>query len=431
MIAASPNCRSRSSRSARLPQCLANEAEMFVDNTVLPVPPFGENTVTRRPCRPPPLACCLRPVWQAFLIEKTTLSVSCGSSRTSAMSASRASSSRLGEPPEASRITGAFVYSRIAATSLAGSVALRVACSTTWRWPPVRVEAPSRTLSLEPTSSISGCLPSASRRSGSPSQSPVTKTRTLSRPFISISFMLIVGLLPAEGAARARAEAVAEHRLDAVEVVGTVGGVGDRPELEVPGAGRRRRVVGQNPLVLLGLAVGHREQRGSRLACSAGDLGTGRGAAWGLEHLQIAQDDSAEEIVGAARVHCDRGYQVDVVVVLDRPGEELVLVAGDLERAQVPSQLTFDPGLGEGGEALSGDLLAREGLLRGDEALDLVRTRDRPRHDTPPGHLRRGDHALGVGAGGADRDVVLGDEHRHMVLAPLNMTFVIRHVEAG
>jgi hypothetical protein len=100
---------------------------MFVESTVLPVPPFGEKTVTRRPWRPPDAACWRRPAWQAFLIAKTTLSVSCGSSRTSATSASRASSSRVGDPPEASRMTGARVYSRIAATSFAGSVALRVA----------------------------------------------------------------------------------------------------------------------------------------------------------------------------------------------------------------------------------------------------------------------------------------------------------------
>src|SRR6266480_3834234 len=359
MIAASPNCRSRSSKSARLPQCLANEAEMFVDSTVLPVPPFGENTVTRRPCRPPPVACCLRPVWQAFLIEKTTLSVSCGSSRTSATSASRASSSRLGEPPEASRITGALVYSRIAATSLAGNVALRVACSTIWRFLPVRPEAPSRTLSLQPTSSISGCLPSASRRSGRPSQTPVTKTRTLSRLVCSISlFVFIEGLLPAERAERLTAEAVAEHRLDAVEVVGTVGCVCDRPELEVPAGTRRRVGVGEDPLELLGLAVGHRNQRVRRLSGAAGDLGPRRGGARGLEHLQVAQDDAAEHVVGSACADRDRGYQVDVVVVLEGPGEELVLVSRNLERAQVPSQLAFDAGLGDRGEALSRDLLA-------------------------------------------------------------------------
>src|SRR6266536_2755578 len=202
MIAASPNWRSRSSSSVRFPQCLASDAERFVDSTVLPVPPLGEKTVTRRPCRP-----------------------------------------------------------------------LRDACSTICRWPPVRVDAPSRTLSLEPTSSISGCLASASRRSGRPSQTPVTKTRTLSRLLVSISFMLIEGLLP-EGAARAAAEAVAEHRLGAVEVVGTVGCVGDGPELEVPGAARRRVAVREHPLVLLGLAVGH--------------LAAGCRPAGGLEHFQVA-----------------------------------------------------------------------------------------------------------------------------------------------
>src|SRR6266576_975841 len=346
MIAASPNWRSRSSRSARLPQCLASEAEMFVERTVLPVPPFGENTVTRRPWRPPPLACCLRPLWQAFRIAKTTLSVSCGSRMTS--------------------------------------------------------------------------------------QTPVTKTRTLSRLVCSISlFVFIEGLLPAERAERLTAEAVAEHRLDAVEVVGTVGCVCDRPELEVPAGTRRRVGVREDPLELLGLAVGHRNQRVRRLSGAAGDLGPRRGGARGLEHLQVAQDDAAEHVVGSTCADRDRGDQVDVVVVLEGPGEELVLVSRNLERAQVPSQLAFDAGLGDRGEALSRDLLARERLLRGDEAFDLVRTRDRARYDAPPRHLRRGHHAHGVGAGGADRDVVLGDEHRHVVLAPLYVALVIRHVEAG
>src|ERR671923_248984 len=105
MIAASPNWRSRSSSSARLPQCLASETPRFVAVTVLPVPPLGENTVTSRPCR-----CCgpLRrlPTWPAFRIAKTTLSVSCGRSRTSATSCSSASSSSSGEPFEASRTIG-------------------------------------------------------------------------------------------------------------------------------------------------------------------------------------------------------------------------------------------------------------------------------------------------------------------------------------
>src|SRR5436190_319064 len=73
MIAASPNWRSRSSSKARFPQCLASDAETFVDRTVLPVPPFGENTVMSRPCRPPADAACLRPAWQAFFIADVML----------------------------------------------------------------------------------------------------------------------------------------------------------------------------------------------------------------------------------------------------------------------------------------------------------------------------------------------------------------------
>src|ERR671919_499356 len=52
MIAASPNWRSRSSSSVRLPCCFASDAARFVAVTVLPVPPLGENTVITRPLRP-------------------------------------------------------------------------------------------------------------------------------------------------------------------------------------------------------------------------------------------------------------------------------------------------------------------------------------------------------------------------------------------
>ena len=56
-------------------------------------------------------------------IAKTTFSVSCGSRRTSATSASSACSRSVDASPEASRITGAGVCSRIAASSSCGSVA--------------------------------------------------------------------------------------------------------------------------------------------------------------------------------------------------------------------------------------------------------------------------------------------------------------------
>src|SRR5262249_37399899 len=406
MIAASPNWRSRSSRSARLPQCFASDAERFVESTVLPVPPFGEKTVTRRPWRPPPFACCLRPAWQAFLIAKTTLSVSWGSSMTSATSASRASSRRLGELPDASKITGALVYSRIAATSFAGKVALRVACSTTCRCPPVSVDAPSTTLSLKPTSSTSGRFASASRRSGSPSQTPVTKTRT--RLVVSISLMLIEDLLVSERSSLTGRETVLQDAPEAVEVIRAVGVVRDRTQLEVPailtGA---TRGVGEDVLDLLSLAVGQRQHDVRIRVDRPGELAS-RGR-WRRcsEHPHVANQDAAvEDILRAGQVK--RRDEIDTVARLERPGKQLVLVAREGEGAHGAAQLPHDPGLGNRAEALGRDLLARERRLRGDQRLDLVRARDRARNDTAPRHLRRGHLARGVGAGCADRDVVLG-----------------------
>jgi len=66
----------------------------------------------------------LRPLWQAFRIAKTTLSVSWEADDVGELGL-EASSSRLGEPPEASRITGALVYPRIAATRCRQSRAAR------------------------------------------------------------------------------------------------------------------------------------------------------------------------------------------------------------------------------------------------------------------------------------------------------------------
>src|SRR4029453_4496577 len=58
MIAASPNCRSRSTSSVFRPSNFAQAVARFVAVTVLPVPPFGENTVTTLPLRPGPDSAC-------------------------------------------------------------------------------------------------------------------------------------------------------------------------------------------------------------------------------------------------------------------------------------------------------------------------------------------------------------------------------------
>ena len=160
--------------------------------TVLPVPPLGENTVTILPRRGAwlPAPTVLRPEWLALRIEKTTFSVICGRRRTSDTSASSACSSRADASPEASRITGDCVCSRIAASSSSGKPELRVPWSTTWRWPPVSVAADSVTPSLQPTISTSEWRPRASRSSARPSQLPVTKTRTFSRVVTGVSRLM-------------------------------------------------------------------------------------------------------------------------------------------------------------------------------------------------------------------------------------------------
>jgi hypothetical protein len=91
-IAASPNCRSRSSSSVRFCRCLAKPAARLVAVTVLPVPPLGEKTVTTRPVCARVVPGVARLACDAFLIVKTTFSTSCGRSRTSATSAASAPS---------------------------------------------------------------------------------------------------------------------------------------------------------------------------------------------------------------------------------------------------------------------------------------------------------------------------------------------------
>ena len=120
MIAASPNWRSRSRSSVLLPIVLQSVAARFVETTVLPTPPFGEKTVITRPRRPSSACCARRPWWQALRMAKTMFSVSCGSGIRSATPSSSASSSKPEQSPEASTMTGARVYSRIAASSSAG-----------------------------------------------------------------------------------------------------------------------------------------------------------------------------------------------------------------------------------------------------------------------------------------------------------------------
>ena len=135
-----------------MPSNLAKAAARFVEVTVFPVPPLGENTVTMRPRRVGVAdgGAGRRVDLLALRMAKTTFSVICGRRRTSETSASSASSRRTEASPEASRMIGARVCSRIVAISSAGSVELRVPWRITSRCPPVRTPADSATPTLVP-----------------------------------------------------------------------------------------------------------------------------------------------------------------------------------------------------------------------------------------------------------------------------------------
>ena len=111
MIAASPNWRSRSISNTRMREQCARSAARFVESTVLPVPPFGENTVTTRPRGTsgspwapdrPPVSCALR-------IANEIVSGSCGRTRTSSTPAVNAvSTSPETAPGRAARSEPAY-----------------------------------------------------------------------------------------------------------------------------------------------------------------------------------------------------------------------------------------------------------------------------------------------------------------------------------
>ena len=121
-----------------------------------------------------------------------------------------------------------------------------------------------------------------------------------------------------------------------------------------------------------------------------------------------------------------------MVAVGQRAREQLVRVAGELEGAHRALQLGADAALGRRREAARRDLLAGVDRLRRDQVEDLVGVRDRARHDTAPDELGLDEHALArdVGAGGARRDVGLGDEDRHVRLVLADVALVVRHVKA-
>ena len=121
---------------------------------------------------------------------------------------------------------------------------------------------------------------------------------------------------------------------------------------------------------------------------------------------------------------------VDAVAVVERAGEGLVDVALHLEGADVALQVGADAPLGDGAEPPRRHLLAFKRRLGGDQAADLVGAGDCARDDAAPRNLERRQHPGRLGPCRAFSDVLLGNEHRHVVLAALDVPLVARHVEA-
>src|SRR3954471_16968684 len=129
------------SSSSVLRPCWASAAARFDAVTVLPVPPFGENTVITRPAWTRETTGVWRLACAALRIAKTTLSINCGRTSTSAMSAVSASSSSSFAVLEATTMIGLRVCSRMAATSVPGKLSDRVPCRMQLRCPPARTPA--------------------------------------------------------------------------------------------------------------------------------------------------------------------------------------------------------------------------------------------------------------------------------------------------
>ena len=105
--AESPNCRSRSTRSVFTPERAAATAR-FVARTVLPLPPFGEKTVTTSPGRR------VRGSAPSHALRSAKISVSadCGRTRTSTAPVARPASTMPLGSPYAARTKGALVRAR-------------------------------------------------------------------------------------------------------------------------------------------------------------------------------------------------------------------------------------------------------------------------------------------------------------------------------
>src|SRR5918994_5440322 len=137
------------------------------------------------------------------------------------------------------------------------------------------------------------------------------------------------------------AHALAEDRVPALHVLGTVGAVDAGAQLEVP---LRRR--GVDPMELLHLRVSDFQDHVE----SATPIAGGRDLLFRIhgsrcsKNLDIAQDDAGELDSGCA-AGAERGDEIDLVALLKCSGEQVVLAGVDLDRALDAGELSLDPPL--------------------------------------------------------------------------------------
>jgi hypothetical protein len=119
-----------------------------------------------------------------------------------------------------------------------------------------------------------------------------------------------------------------------------------------------------------------------------------------------------------------------VVACLDRAGEQLVPVTGELVRTLRALDLGPDALLGRRSKASRADLLALEHVLRRDVLGELAGRRDCARDNCLAGHGLLLEHLLidYVRARSTCRDVARRDEDRHFAFPALHVALVVDDV---
>src|SRR5581483_3250615 len=420
----SPNWTSRSTSSVRSCRPLSSTARLTASD-VFPVPPFVDETMITLHA----LACPLARPRAALCSANEITSGGCGRMRMSASDDSSASSTRPSLCPTSPSTIGASVCFWSAATSLAIGAFAPVTCRTT----------SALSIGVRPSVVYSRMTRSRRPRSaGSSSRAaPVRRTTILprARPWPAVSLAAIADAPLAEPLGELEdlrlAQAVAEERRERLDAVGAVERIGHRPQHEPP-----VRVL-HDEEELLRIGVGDRERDRGSVGLHAADhpAPTAR-TARRREHEQVAQDDAgcdeAQRLPGPDRradAVVDVRENVDVISVVHQTGEQLVTRARKLECPHRSGDLTEDALLRERLELLDADLLAFEDRLRRDEPRELLRGRDRARHDVAPEHRLGLEVAAQRRSRRARRDVSRRHQRLHETGPVLHVLPVAREVD--